>query len=145
MAGGRPTDYTPELADTICAHITDGWSMRRICREDWSPQMTTIFRWLRENDEFRKQYEAAKDIQSDAFVEDILDIADTPAALNEKGGVDSGDVADKRLRIDTRKWIASKLKPKKYGEKVEQTMQGPDGGAIQADMNIKISFVGTDK
>lgn len=131
MPGGRPSLYTQEMADQICSHITDGWSMRRVCREEWAPHMVTIFRWLRENEQFRKQYEEAKDIQADAFAEDMLDIADQPPQINEKGGVDSGDVAHMRLRIDTRKWIASKLKPKKYGDKLEQEIKGEVGLTVQ--------------
>jgi hypothetical protein len=36
-----------------------------------------------------------------------------------------------RLRIDTRKWIASKLKPKKYGDKIEQEIKGEMGLTVQ--------------
>lgn len=132
-APGRPTIYTPELIDSICERVADGESMRKICRDEQMPAMTTIFRWLRENPEFREQYEAATDMRADSFAEDMLDIADIPPQINEKGGVDSGDVAHMRLRIDTRKWIASKLKPKKYGDKIEQEIKG--------DMSLTVNIV----
>ena len=64
-----------------------------------------MFRWLRDNEEFRHQYEIAKEASADALAEDMLEIADDP----------KDNPQNKRVRIDTRKWIASKLKPKKYG------------------------------
>lgn len=140
MGAGRPTLYTPELAAEICAHIADGKSMRTICRQDHMPALSSIFLWISTNPEFSEQYAKARDMQADAMAEDMLDIADTPPKMGERG-IDSADVADKRLRIDTRKWIASKLKPKKYGDKVEQTVQGADGGPVQHDMTLSVSFV----
>lgn len=143
MAGGRPTDYSPELADLICARIADGESLRTICRAEDLPCKTTIFMWLRKYPEFLNQYTRAKEESADALVEEMLDIADD--AQNdwmEKLGGD-GDVTAyqlngehvqrSRVRIETRKWIASKLKPKKYGEKVTQEISGPNGAPIQTE------------
>lgn len=130
MAGGRPTLYTPELAAEICAHIADGKSMRSICRDEHMPALSSVFLWISNNPEFSEQYARARDMQADAMAEDMLDIADTPPQMGERG-IDSADVADKRLRIDTRKWIASKLKPKKYGDKLEQEIKGEVGLTVQ--------------
>ena len=128
--GGRPSIYSQELASEICAQIADGHSLRKICREDGMPTLSTIFYWLGKNPDFSDQYARAKDSQADALAEDILDIADLPPAMTEKG-IDSADVADKRLRIEARKWIASKLKPKKYGDKIEQEIKGEVGLTVQ--------------
>ena len=73
------------------------------------PCVSAIINWLRIHPEFVVQYTRAKDEQADALAEEMLDIAD-----DEKE-----DVNRSRLRVDTRKWIASRLKPKKYGEKLE--------------------------
>ena len=107
--GGRPTLFTDEIADKICAMVMAGTPMVRICQEDWAPHPTTIYRWFREHDKFCYNYARAKEDQADYFVEDIVQIADlaTPE-----------DVQVARLRVDTRKWAASKYKPKKYGDKL---------------------------
>lgn len=110
MAAGRPTDYTPELADRICALLAEGKSVRTICQADDMPDKSTIFRWLRINEQFSDQYARAKDESTDAIVEDMLDIAD-------RGNL--RDTQRARLRVDTRKWYLSKLKPKKYGDKMQ--------------------------
>lgn len=126
MRTGRPTLYTPELADKICEEIADGKSMRTICAQDGFPEMVTVFRWLRKHEDFCKQYVRAKDEQAEALIEDMIDIADDNH--NDTITIKKGDkeieienrewVNRSRLRVDTRKWIASKLKPKKYGEKI---------------------------
>ena len=103
---GRPSKYSQELADIICTRLACGESMRSVCLDKDMPAMPTVWRWIRERDEFRKQYDRAKHESADVHAEEMVDIADH-----------GEDVARDRLRIDTRKWVASKLKPKKYGDK----------------------------
>lgn len=133
MVTGRPTIYSLDLADIICEKIASGDSMRSIARDESMPAMTTLFRWLRENEEFKKQYEIAKCESADAWADDIVDIPDNQTGIpllvngepviNDDGKpvmvIDSAAVAHARLRVDSRKWAASKLKPKKYGEKLD--------------------------
>jgi hypothetical protein len=103
------------------------------------PSASTVFLWLRTKPEFSQQYAKAKEESADALIEEINDIADDGSndwmerknAEGEiSGWVQNGEaIGRSRLRVDTRKWIASKLKPKKYGEKLEHT--GPDGGPVR--------------
>jgi hypothetical protein len=123
----RPLDYNQEIADRICAEISDGKSLRTICADKTLPSLYTLMRWLRENEAFQKQYARSKEEQAEALVEDMLDIADesksdwkTVRRGDQEFTVPDHEVINRsRLRVDTRKWIASKLKPKKYGEKLE--------------------------
>lgn len=120
----RPTLFTMELADKICEKVSEGLSMRTICLADEFPEARTIYRWLRQYEEFRQQYAHAKAEAAEAFNEDILDIADDGSndwmeVRNKKGDIEivlnKEHVMRSRLRIDTRKWLMEKLKPKKYG------------------------------
>lgn len=106
---GRPSDFTQELADRICARLADGDSLRKVCKSEDMPDKATVFRWLRTNEAFCDQYTRAKEESADSWADDIVDIAD---------GEPSADVQRDRLRVDARKWAASKLKPKKYGDKL---------------------------
>ena len=125
---GRPARYTQELADRFCGELAKGRSMHSICKEDWTPARSTIFKWLREVDGFTDQYEKAKEESADYLVEEMLDIADNGNNdWMEKLGKDGQDIGYQlngehvqrsRLRLDTRKWVASKLKAKKYGDKI---------------------------
>ena len=120
---GRPTKYSETLAYTICSRLADGESMRSIGRDKAMPDKATMFRWLRKHDAFRDQYAMAKQESADAMFEEILDIADngTNDFVETQGGykTNSENIQRSRLRIDTRKWMMSKMKPKKYGDKVE--------------------------
>lgn len=114
MTAGRPEIHTDELALRVCGELALGKSLRTVCEIDGMPSISTIFKWLHERPEFSKQYARAKEEAAELFSEDMLEIADSS----------SGDVQRDRLRVDTRKWIASKLKPKKFGDKVEQQISG---------------------
>ena len=140
---GRPTIYTQDLVDEICSRLACGESMRSVARDDEMPAMATMFRWMREKPEFKEQYNAAKEESADAHSEDILDIVDNqvetplivdglPFEVNGKPVMikDAVSVAHARLRYDARKWTASKMKPKKYGDKIDATVSGPDGGPV---------------
>lgn len=128
MPAGRPTLYTKDLSDAICARLAKGESMRSISRDADMPVTTTLFRWLRENPEFKQQYETAKEESADCLAEELVEIADdgrndwieTNDPDNPGYKYNGEHVQRSRLRVDARKWIASKLKPKKYGEKISQ-------------------------
>ncbi len=125
---GRPSDYSQELGDRICNELSEGISLRTVCLAEDMPSKTTVFRWLRENKEFRNQYATAKDESADALFEETIDIAD--GSVDEAKQADpkaSGAVVNAiRLKVDTRKWMMSKMKPKKYGDKLDMTTNGKD-------------------
>lgn len=120
----RPSRYTLKMADQICERLAEGESLRRICRDDHMPNKATVFRWLSLHTSFRDQYARAREAQADALADEILDIADD--GLNDSYEDDEGNrrtdhdvIARSKLRVDARKWIASKLKPKVYGDRID--------------------------
>lgn len=148
MPGGRPEIYTQELADAVCENIAKGYSMRTVCALEGMPSLTTVFKWLRTYKEFAEQYAYATQERTEAMSEDILDIADDGSndlMLIQKGSqvyeVENKEVTNRsRLRVDTRKWLMSKMKPKKYGEKVDVTS---DGKEIKGNVIVLKDFSGT--
>lgn len=132
---GRPSKYTKKLADKICALIAADPrnTMRRIASMKGMPSMSMICRWLGVHEYFREQYARAKESQAEIMVEEMLDIADDgeldrTTRVNRAG--EEYDVTDvdviqrSKLMIETRKWLAGKLKPKKYGDKVDMNHTG---------------------
>ena len=84
------------------------------------PGVSTVYRWLSLHDEFRDKYARARDDQADTLADEIIAIADEQhEVVSETGKVFDPEVNRDKLRVDARKWIASKLKPKKYGDKTE--------------------------
>lgn len=123
---GRPTIYTQELADELCEYLAMGESLRTACGHEGMPAIRTVFNWMHKNDSFMQQYARAKQESADAMAEEILDISDKAEDVIKHGAEKkSGAYAQtQRLRVDTRKWLMSKMKPKKYGEKVDVTSGG---------------------
>jgi len=143
--GGRPTKYTQELADEICSQLSDGDSMRTVCKPETMPDKATLFRWIRTREEFRDQYTRAKYESADALTDEMLDIADDASndwmERHDKDDKKTGwqlngdHVQRSRLRIETRKWLASKLKPKKYGERIHQKISGDEANPLTIIIN----------
>lgn len=111
---GRPTRYTEELGKKVCdkvATTTDG--LRRMCANNPDfPCTDTILQWRYKHPEFAAYYAQAKLTQADLFAEQIIDICDEEHLTSEA-------IQHARLRVDTRKWLTSKLIPKIYGDKVQ--------------------------
>lgn len=140
---GRPTDYSTEVTGIICDRLADGESLRSICIDEALPHMSTVCRWLRIHAEFREQYALAREGQADALFDEMLDIADDgsndwmekrDADGNNIGWRENGEALQRsKLRVDTRKWMAGKLRPKKYGDK---TILGgdPDNPIVTKDV-----------
>lgn len=122
--GGRPTDYTPEKAAMICYLLASPMTLTKICQRDDMPHQSTVFRWLAKHEEFREQYAQAREIQSHIYADEIVDIADDSSGdvlCDEYGNQKQNHefVQRSKLRIDARKWHASKTNPSKYGDKTE--------------------------
>jgi hypothetical protein len=116
---GRPSEFSAEVAAKLLERIAEGESLRQICAAEDMPGRSTVYQWLCANKEFADQYARAREEQADTLADEITDIAD---------GNDAPD--NKRVRIDARKWVAGKLRPKKYGERTAHEHTGPGGGAI---------------
>lgn len=140
---GRPSDYSPELAVLICTRMGEGESLRSICRDDAMPALSTVFRWLAADKAFQEQYVRAMDARATLLAEEILEIADdgrNDTYTDEDGNEATNHdvIARSRLRVDSRKWLAARMSPKKYGDKVTQEISGPDGGAVATITKIEL-------
>ena len=128
MAKDRSPPFTPEIEAETLALIAQGEPVRQICMLENFPAQSSFYRHVIASDSFRERYTRAKEDALHKMEEDILDIVDdnrndwierenqrtgaTYVALNDEA------ISRSKLRIETRKWLMGKLKPKKYGEKL---------------------------
>lgn len=137
---GRPTDFTQELADTICNRIAGGESLRRICLEEDMPEARTVHYWLikEEHKSFFQQYARARDVQAEVMFEELLEIADASDKVVKSGAEKKSGAysQNQRLKVDTRKWYLSKVLPKKFGDKLDLTSAGEVLPAPIFDINV---------
>ncbi len=123
---GRPSIYTKPLAVKICRRLAEGESLRAICADKAMPGISTVMDWLFDGNhgEFSEQYARAREAQAEIRADEIVDIADddTNDFTEDKDGklvANSEHIQRSRLRVDARKWIAAKLLPKRYGDKLD--------------------------
>ena len=131
---GRPTDYSIELAQKICARIANGEGLVKMCKEDGMPARSSVMLWIFKNKEFSDMYAQAREQQADFFFEEILEISDHTGGdtyIDEKGRerTDHENINRSRLTVDTRKWVIARLAPKKYGD------QAAGSEAVQITVN----------
>ncbi len=108
---GRPSSYTPELATAICERIAEGLSLRKICVADDMPDRTTVNRWLAADPEFAAKYARAREEQGDLMDDRQLDVVQKL----ESGEMDPHTA---KVIVGVLQWRASKLVPKRYGDRL---------------------------
>jgi len=144
---GRPSTFTPEIGAAICDRLASGESMRNICDDPEMPCSSAVYVWLGKGDQetdtdlsaFTAQYARAREAQAEAVFDDLLEIADDGRNdwMDKQVGREVVRVPDpealqrSRLRVDTRKWILARMKPKRYGDKITQELTGQGGSEIK--------------
>ena len=139
---GRPSTYGQEIADEVCRRLAGGESLRAICRDEGIPDESTVRFWaLDDREGFATQYARAREVQFLAIADELLEIADDGSndwmqrtSKDKSGGweLNGEHIQRSRVRIDTRKWILSKMLPKVYGDKAEVAVTGANGGPVQS-------------
>jgi hypothetical protein len=124
---GRPSTFSQEIADFICSKLELGESLNSICRDESLPRESTVRKWALENREgFYTQYARARQVQAERWIDEIVTIADSAAPE---------DYNCARLRVDTRKWIASKVLPKVYGDAQLLKHADADGNVLKIELS----------
>lgn len=143
-----PVEFSEQVVSDICVHLAEGKSLRQIQAIAGMPTKSAVFKWLLEGKAYKAagehnhpkalfvdQYACAREVQADCLADEILEISDDSEydTIKDESGkeiVNMNHIQRDRLRVDSRKWLAGKLKPKVYGEKVTQENTGLDGGPI---------------
>ncbi len=138
--------FDQDKANAICERLAEGESLRSICRDAAiGVGRSEVFRWLASDEPacvaFRDQYARAKEFGIEALADDVLEVADDARNdwMERNGPDDRGWVANgehiqrSRLRVDSRKWILSKLAPKKYGDKLDMNVAGTMAVTLRPD------------
>jgi hypothetical protein len=143
---GRPPVYGQEHKDRICREMAAGRTLTAIMRDEGMPQVYWVFTELQKDEAFSKAYARAREIRAEAWAEELVGIADegkNDTYIDEQGNprTDHDHIARSRLRVDTRKWLASKLLPKTYGERVTTEVTGADGGPVQVAVAVELPAI----
>lgn len=156
---GRPSSYTDKVGKYICQEIMKGRTITSICKKEGMPCLPTVFNWLNKlnnayNEDFLKSYSQAREVQAEVMADEIKDIADngendTYVAVNPKTGkkelrINYDHIKRSALRVDSRKWLAAHLLPRKFSDRMELT--GAGGKDLNpVPTNIVVNFVKPEK
>ena len=115
-----------EFKHEILARMCTGESLRSVCRTPGFPAPSTVLLWVSKDKEFAEQYAKARELQAEALFDELEDVA--REALNAESAV---EIQARRLLVDVHKWRLSKIIPNRFGDKVETTITGPNGGPVE--------------
>jgi hypothetical protein len=103
------------MAEEICERIAEGEPLTRICKDRQIPAYRTVLGWRVANEEFQQMYARARQDAADTLADEIRELA---------GRVERGELEPNagRVAIDALKWVASKLKPREYGDRAQLDM-----------------------
>lgn len=150
---GRPSIYTKKTARHICRELCKGRTVVSILKDEGMPSIPTMYNWLNKfstafQPEFLEAYTTAREIQAEIYADEIKDIADdgsndTYEVLNEKTGkmetkVDYDHIKRSALRVESRKWLAAHLLPRKFSDRMQVT--GADGKDLIPSTPTKVVF-----
>lgn len=148
--GRKPMKFVDEITDELCTRLCEGESLASICEDEHMPTQGTVMRWIGESESFAQRYARARSMQAELLANQIIEIADDGRndwmeKENEKGEVKgwtvNGEAVQRsKLRLEARKWVAAKLLPKKYGEKVEVEHSGEVKSVETLDPALKRQY-----
>lgn len=145
---GRQTIYNRDTADAILLRLQSGEALAQICRDKDMPVRSTVSLWRQQDiDGFADRYARAREEQAHVLAEQLLEVADDGSNdwmkandPNNPGYLANGEhIQRSRLRYDARKWLASKLLSKVYGDKVTQEVSGADGAPLFPALNVTLN------
>ena len=120
-ASDAPKPSIAEKVRKVCEMVVEGQTVRQIA-DYFSVSPGTVLYWIESKPEYAEQYARARASAADMFENDIIEAAQ--AVTPETAAAD-------RVKIDALKWVAARRAPKRYGDKLQQELTGPDGGPVQ--------------
>ena len=124
--------------------LAQGKSLIKAAKESGT-SASAVYDWMELNPQFAEEYAQVRARAYRMLADEIIEISDEAEVEAKYQGDDvkldlsATAVARNRLRVDSRKWMLSKMLPKVYGDKLETTHQGVDGGPIKTESSVVIS------
>lgn len=130
---GRPSIRTTEIVESILEQIGEGVPLAKICRQPGMPKLRTFYDWQEGDEELSAAVARARKAGFDNIAFDTMEIADQPPAYKQTAegmSIDQGDIAHRKLQIETRHKLLRCWDPKNYGDKLEVDNKGTIGVAV---------------
>jgi hypothetical protein len=109
----------PSIWPVVLREIGNGSSLITAIKKEGYPTYDAFQRHLRAHPEIKRMYEEAIEVRADYLAESLIDISEEPPPEGLDGPQLSAWINQMKIRIDTRKWTAAKLRPKQWGERMD--------------------------
>lgn len=144
MAG--QSQWGADTREDILDKLSIGKSLREICAAEGMPSESLVRKWAVQDDDFGAQYVRARETGMEALADEILQIADSQEGdvLKTEDGreiVNHDAIQRAKLRVDTRKWIMSKIAPKKYGDRLDLNHSGSIDTLTDTAVDARLAFL----
>lgn len=143
---GRPSKYTPEIAQEMCNMLADGIPLREICRQEGYPAWRTVYDWMYQDDALGEAgvglsaaIARAREVGQDAIAEQIwVEINQEPERILSEGGgrIDPGYVQWQKAKAEIGLKLLAKWNPKRYGDKI--AVGGDPGNPVQTQVDVSL-------
>lgn len=130
-----------EIAEKVFAGMRSGLSAFKACQKAGVNQ-SAFNHWLNDDAELAAEYARAREDLIERIANETIEIADQPVGSTDSGATDSGAVQKQRLQVDTRKWLLSKLAPKKWGDRI--ALAGDEESPLKVESVLDVSKLSTD-
>jgi len=139
---GRPSKYTPEVANKICELLSEGTPLRAICRLDDMPDWRTVYEWIERDEAFSGRIARAREHGVEAIAQDTLAMIDEEPRYVEdgRGGtrIDPAYIQWTKLRTEQRMKLLSCWSPNRYGARVQ--VAGDKNNPLAVSLDAKELF-----
>lgn len=141
---GRPSTYTPEIAQEICDRLSNGEPLAQICRDEHMPAYRTAYLWMDTHDEFAAKIARARKDGYDHLAAQCLTIADTPiegeeTTVKADGAIEvkRGDMlGHRKLQIETRLKLLAKWDSSRYGERLQLAGDADNPVTVKSSIDV---------
>jgi hypothetical protein len=139
---GRPTKWTQEIEDDICARLSRGEPLRAICRTEGYPEWNTFYSWMERSEALSARVALAREHGVEAIAQDTLAMIDAPPQLvvdnNGVSRIDPAYVQWTKLRTEQRMKLLACWSPNRYGNRVQ--VAGDKDNPLQVNIQATEMF-----
>ena len=128
----QPVYDWPSIWPVVLKEIGNGSSLISAIKKPNYPTYDAVQRHMRSHPDIRRQYDEAIEIRADYLAETLIDISETPIPEGLDGPYLSAWINQMKIKIETRKWTAAKLRPKAWGDKIDVSVTHTQISIVQA-------------
>ena len=127
---GRTSDEKEQIVALVLQGMRNGLSAFKSCQAANVPH-STFLEWVKNDADLADNYARAREDLIERMANEVLELSDQDVDMAHDGKKDWAAIQKHKLQVDTRKWLLSKLAPKKYGDKLEVSGDAANPIAIQ--------------